>query len=387
MLVPLLDLKKQYAGIRDAVLQVTTELFESQMFILGPHVEKLEKEIAACCGTTYAVGVSSGSDALLAALMAAGVSFGDRVLTSPFTFFATAGAIARLGAIPVFVDIDAQTCNLSPQALEDTLAKLAGAERDTLKAVIPVHLYGQCADMGPVSEVAERYGLSVIEDAAQAIGAEYQGRRAGALGDMGCFSFFPTKNLGAFGDGGMVTTNSAELYDRLCMLRVHGSRSRYYHQLVGANFRLDALQAAILSVKLPFLDQWITRRQAHAAAYTALFHKAGLAESLELPEIREERHVFHQYVIQVPGQRDALRTFLQQEGVSTEVYYPLPLHLQTCFASLKYKKGDFPVAEHVARHCLALPIYPELSEAQLNWVVDRIQAFYQASGNSPGSSS
>lgn len=381
MHVPFIDLKQQYAGIKEQVLQVTSELFDSQMFILGPHVETLEKELAAYCGTQYAVGVSSGSDALLAALMAAGIQAGDRVLTTPFTFFATAGAIVRLGAWPVFVDIEAGTCNLDPQLLEATIQALPKAERRTLKAIIPVHLYGQCADMDPILEIAKRYELKVIEDAAQAIGAEYRGRRAGSLGDMACFSFFPTKNLGAFGDGGMITTSSAELYDRLRLLRVHGSRSRYYHQLVGANFRLDALQAAILLVKRPFLDQWIAQRQAHAARYTERLEAAGLTSRLTLPKVCEDRHVFHQFVIQVPGRRDDLRDFLEKAGVHTEVYYPLPLHLQPCFAALKQTSGAFPVAEQVARRCLALPVFPELTSAQQDWVITQIQAFFDLNLN------
>lgn len=374
MKVPLLDLKAQYAGIRNEILEVTLEVFESQYFILGPRVESLEKEVAAYCSTKYAVGVSSGSDALLIALMAAGVGPGDIVITSPYTFFATAGSIARLDARPMFVDIEPDTYNISPQKIERALEKLSAEDRSRLKAIMPVHLYGQCADMNPIREIASDRNLIIIEDAAQAIGAEFCDKRAGSLGDFGCFSFFPSKNLGAFGDGGIVTTVSEDSYEKLKILRVHGSKPKYYHKLIGGNFRLDALQAAVVSVKLNYLDQWSAARQRNAQTYSKLFAEAGL-ERIQLPSEKESRHIYNQFVIKVPEKRDALRQYLQENGIGTEVYYPVPLHLQECFAYLRYRKGDFPFAEEAATHTLALPIYPELTDTQLEFVVDKIKNF------------
>ena len=374
MKVPLLDLKAQYSVIRDEIIKVVLEVFESQYFILGPRVESLETAVAAYCSTGYSVGVSSGTDALLIALMAAGIGPGDAVVTSPYTFFATAGSIARVGARPVFVDIEPDTYNISPKKFYRTLEKLTNTERSQVKAIMPVHLYGQCADMDPICEIAAAQNLVIIEDAAQAIGAEYKGRRAGSMGDFGCFSFFPSKNLGAFGDGGIVTTNSEDGYERLKILRAHGSKPKYYHKFIGGNFRLDALQAAVVSVKLNYLDQWSAARQRNAQIYRRLFSEAGL-ERIQLPVEKESRHIYNQFVIKVPEKRDALRQHLLEYGVGTEVYYPVPLHVQECFVRLGYRNGDFPFAEEAATHTLALPIYPELTDDQLMYVVDMIKDF------------
>ncbi len=376
MQVPLLDLKAQYQSIKAECLAVTEKIYESQYFILGPYVEQLEAEIAEYCSSAYAVGVSSGTDGLLLSLMAAGIGPGDRVMTTPYTFFATAGAVSRLGAIPVFADIEPETYNIAPESIEAVLAAMPAAARRSVKAIIPVHLYGQCAEMAPVLEIAEKYHLLVIEDAAQAIGSEYQGKRAGAMGDFGCFSFFPSKNLGGFGDGGIVTTNSADRYETLKILRVHGGHPKYYHSAIGGNFRLDALQAAIVSIKLKYLDQWTAARQKNAAQYKALIETAGLSHMIRIPIEKQNRHIYNQFVIQVPEKRDGLRDFLIQSGIGCEIYYPVPLHLQQCFADLGYGPGDFPVSEYAAGHTLALPVYPELSEEQIAFVVDRIKAFY-----------
>ena len=380
MKVPLLDLKKQYKSIKEEILTVAEEIFESQYFILGPRVEALEKDIAGYCSSKHALGVSSGTDALLISLMASDITSQYTVITTPYTFFATAGSIFRTGALPVFVDIDPDTYNMSPEELERVIASMTDTELARLKAVIPVHLYGQCADMDPILKVANAYNLIVIEDAAQAIGAEYRGRRAGSMGDLGCFSFFPSKNLGAFGDGGMVTTDSDEFYDKLRILRVHGSHPKYYHKLAGGNFRLDAFQAAVVSVKLKHLDKWTKARQENARKYRELFADSGIHDMIKLPVEKEDRHIYNQFVICVTDKRDDLRLFLNDVGVGTEIYYPIPMHLQECFLDLNYKKGDFPVAEHAALHTLALPIYPELSDDQLAYVVDKIAAFYKING-------
>ncbi len=375
MKVPLLDLKAQYAGIRDEILKVTEAVYESQQFILGSRVETLEKEIAAYCTTPYALGVSSGTDALLIALMTAGIGFGDAVITSPYTFFASAGSIARTGARPVFADIDPDTYTLSAGELERALDNLPAEDRARVKAVMPVHLYGQCADMDALETIAADRNLLMIEDAAQAIGAEYKGRRAGSFGEFGCFSFFPSKNLGAFGDGGIVTTGSEALYEKMKVLRVHGSKPKYHHRFIGGNFRLDALQAAIVSVKLKHLDKWSAARKKNAQTYRRLFAAAGL-DRIQLPTERQGRHIYNQFVINVPENRDGLRRHLQENGIGSEVYYPVPLHLQACFAYLGYRKGDFPLSEAAAEHTLALPIYPELTDDQLCCVVETIGAFY-----------
>jgi dTDP-4-amino-4,6-dideoxygalactose transaminase len=376
MKVPLLDLKAQYQGIKEEIAPVLADICESQYFILGPRVEQLENRIAAYCECPHAVGVSSGSDALIISLMAAGIGPGDRVVTSPYTFFATAGAISRVGATPVFVDIDADTYNLSPQNLRRVLEAMSPEERAAVKAVIPVHLYGQCAEMAPILETADEFGFTVIEDAAQAIGAEYQGRRAGSMGHYGCFSFFPSKNLGAFGDGGMVTTGSEERGERLRILRAHGAKPKYVHHLIGGNFRLDALQAAVVDVKLSHLDRWTEARRRNADRYRRLFSEAGLDARVGMPVDCQQRHIYNQFVVRVGKSRDELKAFLQQEGVGTEIYYPVPLHLQACFADLGYEKGDFPESERAAEQTLALPVFPELTEEQQRYVVAKFVEFF-----------
>jgi len=377
--VPLLDLRAQYATLKEEVLAVTQEVYESQQFILGPKVKELEDKVAEYCGCSYAVGVSSGTDALLISLMTAGIGSGDLVVTTPFTFFATVGSITRVGAAPLFVDIDRTTYNMDPSKLASTMAGLGAAERSRVKAIMPVHLFGQCADVGPILETAKKHNLVLIEDAAQAIGAEITfrdgvSRRAGSMGEYGCFSFFPSKNLGAFGDGGMVTTNSKDLYERLIIMRGHGAKPKYYHRVIGGNFRLDALQAAILIVKLKYLDQWTAGRQENAKAYRELFQNAGLTE-VTLPVEKEKRHIYNQFVIRLKGRRDELREFLNAQGIGTEVYYPLPLHVQDCFKYLGYRPEDFPESVNAAATTLALPIYPELKREQLEAVVQKIKEF------------
>jgi dTDP-4-amino-4,6-dideoxygalactose transaminase len=369
--VPLLDLKEQYQSIKDEIREAMDRVIQSQMFILGPEVEALEKEIAAYCGCKHAVGVTSGTDALLVSMMALDIGPGDEVITSPFTFFSTVGSILRLGAKVVFADIDPITFNIDP----DEVAKHVGSRT---KAIIPVHLFGQCADMDPLIELARDRGIPLIEDAAQAIGAEYKGRRAGSMGTLGCFSFFPSKNLGAFGDGGMVTTNSAELADHIRVMRDQGAKPKYYHKVVGGNFRLAALQAAVLRVKLKYLDGWHEKRRANAAFYTQRLTESGAAEAFVIPpRIVNEKHVFNQYVLQAE-KRDLLRAYLQENGVSTEVYYPVPIHLQECLNQGGFKAGDFPISEAASNKVLALPIYPELTEEQKSYVVERIREFYSA---------
>lgn len=375
MNVPLLDLKLQYASIKEECLQVTREIYDSQHFILGPHVADLESRISEYCGAAYAVGVSSGTDALLIALMAAGIGRDDRVITTPYTFFATAGAVSRVGAIPVFVDIDPDTYNMSPEALAALVGTMTAAERDRVKAIIPVHLYGQCADMDEINAIAQHHDWWVIEDAAQAIGSEYKGRRAGSIGDIGCFSFFPSKNLGGFGDGGIVTTDSKALYDMLVILRVHGGHPKYYHHYIGGNFRLDALQAAIVSIKLKRLDEWTAARQRNAARYRRMIKDEGLSDWIRLPLEKHDRHIYNQFVIEVSENRDALKDFLLKNNIGCEIYYPVPLHMQACFADLGYGEDDFPYARHAAAHTLAIPIYPELTEDQQAYVVETLKAF------------
>ncbi len=370
--VQLLDLAAQYRKIRKEVLREVKAVCDSQHYVLGKHVSALESEIAAYCGAKFAVGVASGTEALLLALMAAGVKAGDRVATTPFTFFATAGSIARLGAVPVFVDIDPETYNIDPVKFESLLKKRGKG----VKAAIPVHLYGQCADMDPIMKAARKHGVTVIEDAAQSIGAEYRGKRAGSIGQMGCLSFYPTKNLGCFGDGGMVTTNDQKLAEKLRMLRVHGSRVRYYHDEVGLNSRLDEIQAAVLRVKLKYLGSWAEGRAGNAERFDRLFEKAAINGVISVPRIRDgNRSVYNQYVIRV-RKRDKLRAHLAAMGIGSEIYYPLPLHMQKCFRGLGYGKGDFPVSEAAAKEVLALPIYPELTLAQQRAVVAGIAGFY-----------
>lgn len=370
MTVPLLDLKAQYAPLRHALLGAITRVCDSQRFIGGPEVEGLERELEAYLRVPHAIGVSSGTDALVAALMAAGVGPGDEVITPTYSFFATAGSAARLGARPVLVDIDLDTFNANPQAV-------AAAITPRTKAIMPVHLFGQPADLAPILQAAAARGIAVIEDAAQAIGAEYRGRPAGTWGAIGCFSFFPSKNLGAYGDAGLAITNDATLAHTLRLLRNHGMEPKYHHHLVGGNFRLDALQAAVLRVKLPHLNRWSAARQRNAARYRQLFADAGLEGTVVLPaEAAERTHIYNQFVIRAE-RRDALRECLTKQGIGTEIYYPVPFHLQPCFAGLGYTAGAFPNAETAARTSLALPIYPELTEAQQAAVVNAIRTFYR----------
>ena len=366
--IPLLDLQAQYRTIRGEVREAIDRVCDAQYFILGPEVDALEKEVSAFCQAEYAIGVSSGTDALLIALMAIGVGPGDEVITSSFSFFATAGVIARLGARPVFVDIDGRTFNLDASGIEARITARC-------KAILPVHLFGACADMDPILAVANKHGIAVVEDAAQAIGAKDGSKRsAGTIGSLGCFSFFPSKNLGAFGDAGMVVTNDGELAETVRVLRVHGGKPKYHHGVIGGNFRLDALQAAVLRVKLKYLAGWTESRRRNAARYRKYFSEAGLIEQIGLPE-DSPGHIYNQFVIRC-AQRDQLQDYLRRRGISTEVYYPIPLHLQKCFADLGYKDGDFPQAEAAAHEALALPIFPELTDAQQGYVVDEIKAFY-----------
>ena len=369
MKVPLLDLQAQYVSLQAIVRAAIARVFETQLFVLGPEVSALEKEIAAYCGTTEAVGCASGSDALLLALMALDVGPGDEVITTPFTFFATGSAITRLGARPVFVDIDPVTYNIDA-------AKISEAITAQTKAIIPVHIYGQCADMDAVLSIAQEKNVPVIEDAAQAIGAEDRGRRAGSTGLAGCFSFYPTKNLGGAGDGGLVTTNDANFAARLKRLRTHGGSNEYEHEEVGVNSRLDALQAAVLRVKLPHLDEWSNARAQRAAIYSELLEQADLSFALQTPVVRpNNRHIFHQYVVRVPQHRDALSDHLRSHEIGTKVYYPIPLHLQQCFRFLGYKQGEYPEAERAALETMALPMFPEITDAQQEYVVKTIQDF------------
>jgi dTDP-4-amino-4,6-dideoxygalactose transaminase len=385
--VPLLDLKAQFAQIRSEVMPIIEQVCESQRFILGEHVLALEAEVARYCASSAGIGVSSGTDALLLALMALGVGAGDEIITSPFTFFATAGTIARLGARPVFCDIDPVSFNLSPAAVQDFVERQCRVQAGQLinratggriKALMPVHLYGQSADMQPLMAIARAHRLNVVEDAAQAIGTEYQGTRVGSIGDIGCFSFFPSKNLGAFGDAGLCTTNDAQLAESMRVLRVHGGKPKYFHSVIGGNFRIDELQAAVLRVKLKYLDGWTEGRRRNAAFYDAAFAASGLAGQVVTPRAAENgRHIFNQYVVRVEN-RDALKAFLTERGIGTEIYYPVPLHLQQCFAYLNHVIGDFPESERAAKETLALPIYPELAQAQLEAVVSAVAEFHTA---------
>jgi dTDP-4-amino-4,6-dideoxygalactose transaminase len=372
MKVPLLDLQAQYQTIRDEVRAATERVFESQQFVLGAEVQTLEEEIANYSQTKFAIGCASGSDALLLALMSCGIGPDDEVITTPFSFFATASAITRLSARPVFVDIDERTFNINPSLV-------ASAVMERTRAIVPVHMYGQCAEMDPLIELGREHSIPIIEDAAQAIGAEHRGRRAGSMGTIGCFSFYPSKNLGGAGDGGMLTTNDLDHAGRLRMLRVHGEEQKYHHKIVGINSRLDVLQAVVLRVKLPHLDAWSGARQRNAQQYELMFGDAGLSEEIGLPFVRPgARHIFHQFVIRISdGRRDALREHLRARGVGTDVYYPVPLHLQECFAYLGYKEGDFPVAERAAKETLALPVYPELTDEQQDYVVSSISEFFR----------
>jgi dTDP-4-amino-4,6-dideoxygalactose transaminase len=389
MKVPLLDLKPQYKSLKKELDETLIRVAESQYFIMGPDLEKMEKQFCDFLGCKHAIGVSSGTDALLLALMSIDLKPGDEVIMPTYSFFATAGVVSRLNAVPVLVDSDPVTFNIDPAKIEEKIT-------DKTKAIIPVHLYGQCADMDPIMEIAKKYNLKVIEDGAQAISSVYKdGKKAGTIGDIGCYSFFPSKNLGCFGDGGLVVTNDDELAEIITIKRVHGGKPKYHHKVIGGNFRLDALQAAVISVKLPHLDSWSQGRRHNAALYSKLFIEAGLAQSegktefgnnnqvlLPAPvfkpksenELMKNYHIYNQYIIRVE-KRDELRDFLLANEIGCEIYYPIPFHLQECFEDLGYKKGDFPVAEFAADYSLALPIYPELTENQINFVVSKIAEF------------
>jgi dTDP-4-amino-4,6-dideoxygalactose transaminase len=386
--VPLLDLKPQYRALKAELDAAILRVSESQHFILGPEVKALEAAIAAYSGCKFGIGLSSGTDALLIALMALDIAAGDEVITSPYTFFATAGTIARVGARPVFVDIEPGTFNIAPRAIADFIAKHCETKNGALvnratggriRALMPVHLYGQVADMDPIMEIAAKHGLAVIEDAAQAIGAEdAKRRRACSVGHIGCLSFFPTKNLGAFGDAGACVTNDPVLAAKMMKLRVHGMEPKYFHELIGGNFRLDEIQAAVLNVKLPHLDSWSAGRERNAAFYDAAFKKAGLGANVITPPAAPAgaRHIYNQYCIRAVN-RDELRKHLGEQGVGAEIYYPLALHMQQCFAYLGHEPEDFPESLRATKETLALPIYPELAESQLQYVVDTIAAFYR----------
>jgi dTDP-4-amino-4,6-dideoxygalactose transaminase len=369
MKVPLLDLSEQNQSLRPEIEAALGRVLDTNAFILGGEVAALEKELAEYCGTKYAIGCASGSDALLLALMALDVGEDDEVITTPYSFFATASAVTRLGARVVFVDIDPKTYNLDVEQIE---AKIT----EKTKAIQPVHLYGQCADMEALRRISAKYGVPLVEDAAQAIGAEENNVRAGAMSEIGCFSFYPSKNLGGMGDGGFMTTDDDDLAHRLFALRVHGSFEKYHHKWVGLNSRLDGFQGAILRVKLPHLDAWTDKRKANADAYRELFTDAGLTEQIILPFERENvRHIYNQFVIRVPERRDELKKFLAENEIGTDVYYPVSLHLQECFEYLGYKAGDFPESEKASRETLALPIYPELKLEQQKYVVEKIAEF------------
>jgi dTDP-4-amino-4,6-dideoxygalactose transaminase len=383
MRVPLFDLKPQLNELHEEILSAVTRVVASTQYIMGPEIDALERELADYCGTSDAVGVSSGTDALLLSLMALDVGAGDLVLVPDFTFFATAGVVSRLNATPVFVDVDPVSYNLDPEQVRITLQRL-GTDASRVKAMIPVHLYGQCADMKPLLEIAKEQGFAVIEDAAQAIGAEYEldgkARRAGSMGELGAFSFFPTKNLGGIGDGGIITVNDPELAKTLRIKRVHGGEPKYHHKVIGGNFRLDPLQAAVIRVKLPRLEAWHAQRRENAECYTRLINEASIGEFVRtpeavLPEHLTNRHIYNQYVIRTQ-QRDELRAFLQSRNVASEIYYPIPFHQQECFAYLKPRSDDYPVSRTAAQQVLALPIYPGLTVEMQEYAVAQLREFY-----------
>ncbi len=383
--VPLLDLKAQLVGLREEIAQAVLEVVDSTQYIMGPKIQALEDQVASYTGAAYAIGVSSGTDALLLSLMGLDIGPGDSVITTDFSFFATAGVIARLHAKPIFVDIDPVTFNMDPPALLHCLESMPVSERQTVKAIMPVHLYGQSADLTPLLDIAAQYRIPVIEDAAQAIGTEYfppEGpQRVGTMGDIGCFSFFPSKNLGGIGDGGMIVTQNSELAQKLRLLRVHGAASEYTHEIIGGNFRLDPIQAAVLSVKLPYLDQWHQARQRNANRYTALFQQKNVPEVKTPVAVYADQglahyHIYNQYMIRV-SQRSELQAFLKERQIATKVYYPVPFHQQQCFRHLGYRDGAFPESEKAAQEVLALPIYPELTEAMQTYVVEAIADFYR----------
>jgi dTDP-4-amino-4,6-dideoxygalactose transaminase len=368
--VPLLDLKAQHRTIRSEVLAAMTRVVDSQHFVLGEEVYALETEIAAYCRVKHSIGCASGSDALLLALMALGIGPGDKVLTTPYTFFATVSAICRVGATPVFADVEPDTFNLDAAKAVDVVAK-----HPEVRAIIPVHLFGACADLDPLLSFAGSRGISIVEDAAQSIGSEYKGRRVGSVGDVGCLSFFPSKNLGAFGDAGMLTTNDDALAEKLKILRVHGARKKYYHEWVGVNSRLDAIQAAVLRVKLQHLDTWTEGRQRNADLYRQMIRQFGISVSVPTEKAYQNRHIYNQFVI-VGQRRDELQAFLKAHGIGTEIYYPVPMHVQKCFANLGYRAGDFPVSERLANESLALPVYPELPSEDIEYICRTLKAFY-----------
>ncbi|MFN2501494.1 MAG: DegT/DnrJ/EryC1/StrS family aminotransferase [Pyrinomonadaceae bacterium] len=372
MKVPLFDLSEQNANLRPQIEAALARVLDTNAFILGPEVAELERELAAYCGSKYAIGCASGSDAILLAFMALDIGPGDEVITTPYSFFATVSSITRLGATPVFVDIDPETFNLDVTQVESKITIRT-------RAIEPVHLYGQCADMKALRLISKKHGIPLVEDAAQAIGATEDGAAAGSMGSIGCFSFYPSKNLGGMGDGGFVTTSDERLATKLSALRVHGSEEKYYHKYVGLNSRLDGFQGAVLRVKLLFLDEWTERRRSNASTYYELFTDLGLADEIGIPfERPNTKHIFNQYVIRVPGRRDSLRTHLSDNGIGTDVYYPVPLHLQECFRYLGYKPGDMPQAERAALETLALPIYPELQTDQLRYVAETVARFFNS---------
>lgn len=383
MAVPLLDLKAQLSSIRDEVASAVLKVLDSTRYVMGPEVESLEQEVASFCGAQYGVGVSSGTDALLVSLMALEVGPGDLVVTTPYSFFATAGVVARLGATPVFVDIDPVSFNIDPAKLEEWFSQNKD-QREKVKAILPVHLYGQCAEMRPISKIASQYGeIPVVEDAAQSIGASYPAleenptavTRAGSIGALGCFSFFPSKNLGGIGDGGMVVSSNLELIEKVRLLRNHGAKPKYYHSLIGGNFRLDPIQAAVVRVKLRYLPEWQKARQKNAGYYDRAFESS----IVKTPKAMwgRESHVYNQYVIMVPERRDELRAYLQEKQIGSEVYYPVPFHLQECFQNLGGKVGDFAASEDAALRSVALPIYPELTQEMQQEVVSAVREFYE----------
>ena len=384
MKVPLLDLHPPLKDLRDEIVEAVTRVIDSTQYIMGPEIDELEKEIAEYCGTEDAVGVSSGTDALLISLMVLDVGPGDIVLTTNFSFFATAGVVARLNATPVFVDIDPETFNIDPEQLRYTLTEMDEEIRTRVKALIPVHLYGQCANMAEILKIAETFNIPVIEDCAQAIGAECEIngkiRCAGSMGDFGCFSFFPSKNLGGIGDGGIVTVNKPKLSELLRLKRVHGAERSYYHRMIGGNFRLDPIQATVIRIKLNHLNGWHQQRQKNAQYYNMLFAESELNEKIKTPSIMhpktmQNHHIFNQYVIRTE-RRDELQSFLESQGISSGVYYPIPFHLQECFKFMGGSKGDFPVSENTAKEVLALPVYPGITAGMQERVVEQIKAFH-----------
>ncbi len=381
MKIPLLDLSRQYNVVKEEINTSIKNVLNSQCFILGKEVDELERKIAKYCGTDFAIGVASGTDALLLSLKALGIGKGDFVITTPFTFFATAGAIHNAGATPVFIDVKRDTYNINPEGFQELLDSKSfhrqrfSIDNSRIKAIIPIHLYGQMADMDAIMDIAREYGIAVVEDAAQAIGSEYKRKRAGSIGDLGCFSFFPTKNLGGYGDGGMITTRDEMLEGKLRKLRVHGAGKGYYHSMIGYNSRLDTLQAAVLLAKLPHLDDWNNKRERNARYYSK--HLKNI-KGIETPKVSEERkHIYHQYTIRIKGcRRDELQKYLKEKEIGTKVYYPLPLHLQECFQKLEYRKGDLPISEKATSEVLSLPIFPELTEDEIAYTCDSIKEFF-----------